>query len=78
MSIGWLQIAIIAILVILLFGRGKIASLMGELAQGITSFRKGLSPKSLADDNGGDNGGDDGDGSSQPIEADEIKNKDKR
>ena len=42
MSIGWLQIAIVAAIVILLFGRGKIASLMGEIAQGIKSFRTGL------------------------------------
>lgn len=42
MSIGPLQIVIVAILVILLFGRGKISSLMGDVAKGITSFRKGL------------------------------------
>ncbi len=42
MSIGWLQIAIVAVIVILLFGRGKIASLMSEVALGIKSFRKGL------------------------------------
>jgi sec-independent protein translocase protein TatA len=42
MSIGPWQIVIIALLVILLFGRGKISSLMGDVAKGITSFRKGL------------------------------------
>ena len=42
MSIGPWQIIIIAVLVILLFGRGKISSLMGDVAKGITSFRKGL------------------------------------
>lgn len=45
MSIGWIQIAIVALLVIVLFGRGKISSLMGEIAQGIKSFRKGLDIK---------------------------------
>lgn len=39
---GWLQIAIVVLLVILLFGRGKISGLMGDLAKGITSFKKGL------------------------------------
>ncbi len=42
MSLGPWQIIIIAVLVILLFGRGKISSLMGDVAKGITSFRKGL------------------------------------
>ncbi|WND02625.1 twin-arginine translocase TatA/TatE family subunit [Temperatibacter marinus] len=40
--LGTWQIVIIAVLVILLFGRGKIAGLMGEVARGITSFRKGM------------------------------------
>ena len=39
---GWLQIALVALLIILLFGRGKISDLMGDVAKGITSFRKGL------------------------------------
>lgn len=42
MAIGPWQIVIIALLVILLFGRGKISSLMGDVAKGITSFKKGL------------------------------------
>ena len=40
--IGPWQIAIVALIVILLFGRGKISGLMGELGSGITSFKKGL------------------------------------
>ena len=43
MSIGFWQIAIVVILVVLLFGRGKISSLMGDVAKGIKSFKKGLS-----------------------------------
>ncbi len=43
MSIGFWQIAIVVILVVLLFGRGKISSLMGDVAKGIKSFRKGMS-----------------------------------
>jgi sec-independent protein translocase protein TatA len=30
-------------LVVLLFGRGKISSLMGDVAKGIKSFKKGMS-----------------------------------
>ena len=37
------QIAVVVILVVLLFGRGKISSLMGEVGKGITSFKKGIS-----------------------------------
>ena len=43
MSIGFWQIAIVVILVVLLFGRGKISSLMGDDAKGIKSFKKGMS-----------------------------------
>ena len=43
MSIGFWQIAIVVILVVLLFGRGKISSLMGDVAKGIKSFKKGKS-----------------------------------
>ena len=54
MSIGFWQIAIVVVLVVLLFGRGKISSLMGDVAKGIKSFKKGMSetdpPTSSADD----------------------------
>ena len=42
-NIGWTGIIIIAILVVILFGKGKISSIMGDLAKGIKSFKKGLS-----------------------------------
>ena len=45
MSIGFWQIAIVVVLVVLLFGRGKISSLMGDVAKGIKSFKKGISEK---------------------------------
>ena len=59
MSIGIWQIAIVVILVVLLFGRGKISSLMGDVAKGIKSFKKGMAsdvtddtePKNISDDN---------------------------
>ena len=46
MSIGIWQIAIVVILVVLLFGRGKISSLMGDVAKGIKSFKKGMATDS--------------------------------
>ena len=40
---GWVQIAVVVLLAVLLFGgRGKISSIMGDFAKGITSFKKGL------------------------------------
>tara|TARA_Y100000817_G_scaffold232083_1_gene184484 strand:+ start:463 stop:675 length:213 start_codon:yes stop_codon:yes gene_type:complete len=49
MSIGFWQIAIVVILVVLLFGRGKISSLMGDVAKGIKSFKKGMSSEATDD-----------------------------
>ena len=59
MSIGIWQIAIVVILVVLLFGRGKISSLMGDVAKWIKSFKKGMAsdvtddtePKNISDEN---------------------------
>ena len=42
-NIGWSGIIIIAILIVILFGKGKISSIMGDLAKGIKSFKKGMS-----------------------------------
>tara|TARA_Y100000992_G_C21135169_1_gene428524 strand:+ start:283 stop:480 length:198 start_codon:yes stop_codon:yes gene_type:complete len=46
MGISFWQIAIVVVLVVLLFGRGKISSLMGDVAKGIKSFKKGMSEDS--------------------------------
>ena len=43
MGISFWQIAIVVVLVVLLFGRGKISGLMGDLAKGIKSFKRGMS-----------------------------------
>ena len=59
MSIGIWQIAIVVILVVLLFGRGKISSLMGDVAKDIKSFIKGMAsdvtddsePKNISEEN---------------------------
>ena len=42
MSIGIWQVAIIGVIIVLLFGRGKISELMSDVAKGIKSFKKGL------------------------------------
>ena len=49
MSIGFWQIAVVVILVVLLFGRGKISGLMGDVAKGIKSFKKGMSTETTED-----------------------------
>ena len=49
MSIGFWQIAIVAVLIVLLFGRGKISSLMGDVAKGIKSFKKGMASDPVED-----------------------------
>ena len=49
MSIGIWQIAVVVILVVLLFGRGKISSLMGDVAKGIKSFKKGMASDATDD-----------------------------
>ena len=41
-NIGLPGLLLIAVVVLVLFGRGKISSLMGEVGKGITSFKKGL------------------------------------
>ena len=59
MGISFWQIAIVVVLVVLLFGRGKISSLMGDVAKGIKSFKKGMAsdaieenqPKDVSEEN---------------------------
>ena len=58
-NIGLPSIALIVVLIVLLFGRGKISSLMGDVAKGIKSFKKGMAsditddeqPKNISEDN---------------------------
>ena len=42
-NIGIPGILLIAVVVLVLFGRGKVSSLMGEVGKGITAFKKGVS-----------------------------------
>jgi sec-independent protein translocase protein TatA len=41
-NVGIPQLVIIVVVVVLLFGRGKISGLMSDVAQGIKSFKKGI------------------------------------
>ena len=41
-NIGPMGLIIILIVVLLMFGRGKIPQLMGDVAKGIKSFKKGM------------------------------------
>ncbi len=47
MGLSFWQIAIVVLLFVLLFGRGKISDLMGDVAKGIKSFKKGLSEEDV-------------------------------
>ena len=44
------QLLIVLVIVLLLFGRGKIPQLMGDMARGIKSFKKGMSEEDKKDD----------------------------
>lgn len=41
-NIGPAGLLLIAVVVLVLFGRGKIANLMGEVGKGITAFKRGV------------------------------------
>ncbi|MFN4039109.1 MAG: twin-arginine translocase TatA/TatE family subunit [Erythrobacter sp.] len=42
-GIGIWQIVIVALVVLVLFGRGRISEMMGDFGKGISSFKKGMS-----------------------------------
>ncbi len=41
-NIGPMGLILIAVVVLVLFGRGKVSALMGEVGKGITAFKKGI------------------------------------
>ena len=43
MSLGPVQLIIIALLILVLFGRGRISEMMGDFGKGIKSFKQGMS-----------------------------------
>ena len=49
-GIGIWQILIIALVVLVLFGRGRISEMMGDFGKGISSFKKGMSEEESSAD----------------------------
>lgn len=51
-NIGIPGLLLIAVVVLVLFGRGKVSGLMGEVGKGITAFKKGVNDgtKEIEDD----------------------------
>jgi sec-independent protein translocase protein TatA len=41
-NIGLPGLLLIAVVILVMFGRGKVSSLMGEVGKGITAFKKGV------------------------------------
>ena len=41
-NIGLPGLLLIAVVVLVMFGRGKVAGLMGEVGKGITAFKRGI------------------------------------
>ena len=41
-QVGIWQILIVAVVILILFGRGRISEMMGDFGKGINSFKKGL------------------------------------
>lgn len=54
MSIGVWQVVIVLVIVLIIFGAGKLPAVMGDVAKGIKNFKAGMS--------------DEGDGEKKPIE----------
>ncbi len=51
MSIGIWQIVLILVIILILFGAGKIPRVMGDVAKGIKSFKAGMKEEEMNDEN---------------------------
>ncbi|PIZ31142.1 MAG: twin-arginine translocase TatA/TatE family subunit [Alphaproteobacteria bacterium CG_4_10_14_0_8_um_filter_53_9] len=40
--LGWVEIAVIALVVLVLFGRGKIGAVLEEMGKGVRAFKDGM------------------------------------
>ena len=49
MSLGPWQLIIIAIVILVLFGRGRISEMMGDFGKGIKSFKQGMNEDESSD-----------------------------
>ncbi len=70
MSLGYWQIIIIALVVLVLFGRGRISEMMGDFGKGIKSFKQGIKDE----DDGGDNANANASASSPPAQIEPPAN----
>lgn len=50
MSLGPWQLIIIALVILVLFGRGRISEMMGDFGKGIKSFKQGMNEEDAAGD----------------------------
>lgn len=50
MSLGPWQLIIIALVILVLFGRGRISEMMGDFGKGIKSFKQGMNEEEAAPD----------------------------
>jgi sec-independent protein translocase protein TatA len=77
-QIGVPGLILIAVVVLVLFGRGKVAALMGEVGKGITAFKKGVAEggKEL-DDKSAEAEADSGTAASRDVTPEEAHDKDK-
>ena len=46
--LSWTHILVVVAVIVLLFGRGKVSDLMGDVAKGIKSFKKGMADDDAA------------------------------
>ncbi|NDY95875.1 twin-arginine translocase TatA/TatE family subunit [Wenzhouxiangella limi] len=75
-NIGWFQILVVLLIVLLVFGTKKIRTLGGDLGGAIRDFRKGMSEDEEAEnDNESKNAGE---SSSDETKADEEQNSEKK
>lgn len=47
MGIGWPQLLVIALVVLVLFGRGRISDMMGDFGKGVKSFKQGIADEDV-------------------------------
>lgn len=50
MNVGPWQLLIVAIVILVLFGRGRISEMMGDFGKGIKSFKQGMNEEARAPD----------------------------
>ena len=49
MAPTWFKLMLVVLLIVVLFGRGRISDVMGDFAKGIKSFKKGIAEDDTAD-----------------------------